>query len=83
MAYIGHPLVADPVYAPGYATKVNRLPEDLAAIITGLGRQALHASELGFEHPVTGEEMVFDSPLPPDLQTFLEALEPYNSAYPH
>jgi len=83
MAHIGHPLVADPVYAPGFATKVNRLPAELATIINGLGRQALHASELGFEHPVTGEEMVFNSPLPPDLENFVEGLEPYNNAYPH
>src|SRR5207253_475117 len=67
MAHIGHPLVADPLYAPGYATKANRLPEELKAIVQGLGRQALHAAELGFEHPETGDEMTFEAPLPPDL----------------
>lgn len=82
MAHIGHPLVADPVYAAGFATKVNRLPDDLTGIIRSLGRQALHASELGFEHPVTGEEMQFDSPLPADLQDLEDALEPFDSALP-
>ena len=43
--------------------------------IQALGRQALHAAELGFEHPVTGEEMFFEAPLPPDLQALEDALE--------
>lgn len=80
MAHIGHPLVADPLYASGYATKANRLPEPLKSVVTGLGRQALHAAELGFEHPATGEEMGFDSPLPPDLAALEQALEPYDRA---
>jgi 23S rRNA pseudouridine1911/1915/1917 synthase len=80
MAYIGHPLVADPVYASGYATKINKLPDDLAGIVRGLGRQALHAAELGFEHPTTGEEMMFEAELPDDLAALEDALEPYNRA---
>jgi len=81
MAHIGHPLVGDGVYAPGFATKVNRLPPNLAAIISGLRRQALHAAELGFEHPVTGEEMFFEAELPTDLKELDAALEPYDRAY--
>jgi 23S rRNA pseudouridine1911/1915/1917 synthase len=80
MAHIGHPLVADPLYAPGYATKSRRLPDDLREIVDGLGRQALHAAELGFEHPVTGEEMTFEAPLPPDLEALEDALDPYDKA---
>jgi 23S rRNA pseudouridine1911/1915/1917 synthase len=81
MAYIGHPLVADAVYAPGYATKINRLPEDVATPVQALGRQALHAAELGFEHPVSGEEMFFEAPLPGDLQALEDALEDYDKAF--
>jgi len=81
MAHIGHPLVSDLVYATGFATKVNRLPDELKAPIAALGRQALHAAELGFEHPKTGEEMFFEAPLPPDLQALEDALEPYDLAY--
>ena len=81
MAYIGHPLVADPLYATGFATKSNRLPPDLKAIVDSLSRQALHAAELGFEHPETGEEMTFEAPLPPDLAALEEALEPFDRAY--
>jgi 23S rRNA pseudouridine1911/1915/1917 synthase len=81
MAHIGHPLVADPLYAPGYATKSRRLSENLRSIVDGLGRQALHAAELGFEHPKSGEEMFFEAPLPPDLAELAEALETYNKAF--
>lgn len=81
MAHIGHPLVADAVYASGYATKINRLPDDVADPIKALGRQALHAAELGFEHPTTGEEMFFEADLPPDLQALDEALQNYDKAF--
>lgn len=81
MAHIGHPLVADTVYASGFATKINRLPPDVVAPIQALGRQALHAAELGFEHPVTGEEMFFEAPLPDDLQALEDALEGYDKAF--
>lgn len=81
MAHIGHPLVSDALYASGYATKSRRLPEDLRAIVDGLGRQALHAAELGFEHPATGEEMFFEAPLPPDLTALEQALEPFDKAF--
>jgi 23S rRNA pseudouridine1911/1915/1917 synthase len=80
MAHIGHPLLADPLYASGYATKSRRLPDGLKAIVDGLGRQALHAAELGFEHPVTGEAMLFESDLPQDLAALAEALEPHDKA---
>jgi 23S rRNA pseudouridine1911/1915/1917 synthase len=80
MAHIGHPLVADPVYAAGFATKINRLPEPLKAVVGGLGRQALHAAELGFAHPLGGDEMVFEAPLPTDLEALQNALEPFDLA---
>jgi 23S rRNA pseudouridine1911/1915/1917 synthase len=81
MAHIGHPLLADQVYASGFATKANRLPDELREIVVGLGRQALHAAELGFEHPVTGEEMFFEAPLPDDLAALEEALGEWNRAF--
>ncbi len=80
MAHIGHPLVADQLYAPGFATKVNRLPDGPRQAVAALGRQALHAAELGFEHPATGEEMAFEAELPADLQRLEAALAPYDLA---
>ena len=61
MAHIGHPLAGDPVYGP-------------RSVIRDLQGQCLHAKELGFRHPVTGQEMRFDSPLPAYFTTFLERL---------
>jgi 23S rRNA pseudouridine1911/1915/1917 synthase len=58
-AAIGHPLTGDPTY--GGARRY------------GLGRQFLHAHRLAFEHPRTGEQLDFTSPLPADLSAALEA----------
>lgn len=78
MAHIGHPLLGDNTYGTGFRTKVNRLPESVKLALEQLGRQALHAAELGFEHPVTGEEMMFESALPNDLSALARALKtPY------
>jgi 23S rRNA pseudouridine1911/1915/1917 synthase len=81
MAHIGHPLVGDLVYGSGFATKVNRLPDAAKAAVSALGRQALHAAELGFEHPMSGEEMQFEAPLPPDLEALEAAIGPYDRAF--
>jgi 23S rRNA-/tRNA-specific pseudouridylate synthase len=42
----------------------------------GLDRPFLHARHLEFVHPVTGERMAFDSPLPDDLRSVLDSLVP-------
>ncbi|MDD4850931.1 MAG: RluA family pseudouridine synthase, partial [Gemmiger sp.] len=58
MASIGHPLAGDPVYGP-------------RNVIKSLQGQCLHAKELGFVHPITGEYLQFDSPLPPYFVAYL------------
>ena len=67
MAHIGHPLVGDDVYGAGFRTKARRLDEPARAVVEGFGRQALHAARLGFEHPVSGEPLLFASPPPRDM----------------
>ncbi|HZH52417.1 MAG TPA: RluA family pseudouridine synthase [Microvirga sp.] len=74
MAHIGHPLLGDLVYGAGYKTKANRLAEEPQALLKTLGRQALHAAVLGFEHPASGEFLRFESPLPADMAALLRAL---------
>jgi 23S rRNA pseudouridine1911/1915/1917 synthase len=74
MAHIGHPLLGDETYASGFKTKSVLLPPDAQAALAALGRQALHAHILGFQHPSTGEEMSFSSELPPDLAGLRRAL---------
>jgi len=74
MAHLGHPLLGDLVYGAGYKTKANRLSEAQQAALKALGRQALHAALLGFEHPRTGDFLQFESPLPADMAALVEAL---------
>jgi 23S rRNA pseudouridine1911/1915/1917 synthase len=74
MAHLGHPLLGDAVYGGGFKTKASLLPEKAKGALVALDRQALHARLLGFEHPVTGEHLVFESPLPADLAELAQAL---------
>ena len=76
MAHIGHPLLGDTLYGMGFKTKTSRLAEDVAQAVLAFPRQALHAAILGFEHPVTREEMLFESDLPEDMQALLAVLSP-------
>ena len=61
MKYIGHPLVGDPLYGPRK--------------MIGKNGQFLHAALLGFKHPRTGKEMVFEAPLPENFQKMLDKLD--------
>ena len=65
-ASIGHPLLGDPVY--------GRDPKPLRPLLDRLGfnRQALHAAELGFIHPVTGERHDFRADLPRDMAELID-----------
>ena len=80
MASIGHPLLGDSVYGAGFKTKSARLGEAARGALVGLGRQALHASVLGFEHPATGETLRFESRLPEDFSHLLNALRATQAA---
>ena len=67
MASLGHPLLGDPVY--GRSGKAHgKLLNELQ-----FHRQALHAAELGFTHPVTKIRLSFSSPMPPDMQELFNA----------
>ncbi len=74
MAHMGHPLVGDPVYATGFRTKEKLLPEAARAAVAALGRQALHAARLEFPHPVSREDLAFESPAPADFAKVADAL---------
>jgi len=63
LSSIDHPLVGDPTYG-------QRRP------VLGLSRPFLHAAELAFDHPATGERVTFTSPLAADLQAWLDAATP-------
>lgn len=74
LSHIGHPLIGDPVYGRGHGARVSRIPQASREAVRAFPRQALHAAVLGFEHPVTGEALSFESPLPRDLVMLLKAL---------
>ncbi len=73
MKSLQHPVLGDPLYGP------SQLPSDAARLLSSvkdqLGNgQFLHAKVLGFVHPVTGEYMEWESPLPENFRTVLESL---------
>lgn len=73
MAHIRYPLVGDPVYGGRLRIPAGCIPA-LAEALRGFRRQALHAARLGLEHPVTGEFMEWQAPLPQDMQQLLAVL---------
>jgi 23S rRNA pseudouridine1911/1915/1917 synthase len=73
-ASIGHPLLGDSVYGSGFKTKAALLGDRARAALAALGRQALHAAVLGFEHPATGERLRFESQPPKDFLRLVKAL---------
>jgi 23S rRNA pseudouridine1911/1915/1917 synthase len=77
LAHLGHPVVGDAVYGGGPKKQLRLGPLQRSlpdALFERLHRQALHAAGLAFSHPVTGEALSFESPLPDDMAGALEAL---------
>ncbi|WP_294620420.1 RluA family pseudouridine synthase [uncultured Roseovarius sp.] len=74
MAHAGHGLVGDPVYGGRRKLPARALPEQATEALRGFSRQALHAATLGFDHPVTGDAMRFESPLPVDMAELIALL---------
>lgn len=74
MASIGCPVVGDPLYTGRQERNKKRITTQLRAEIDKLPGQALHAYKLVFPHPVTGDEMAFEAPLPPQFQSLLDFL---------
>lgn len=73
LASIGHPILGDPIY--GRKGRVGSIHDlSLKEGIKKLNRQALHAYQLGFIHPKTGEKVRFISPIPQDIKDVLEWL---------
>ncbi len=77
MSWLKHPVVGDELYSGGRDNNVQ--DAQLRAQIRKLNRQFLHAEQLGFRHPRTGEQMRFTAPLPEELLRLLEELEARSS----
>ena len=76
LASVGHPVVGDPVYG---LRRARRLEVELDAptldLVRALPGQALHAQFLAFRHPITGQELAFFAPPPPEMAKLLVHLQ--------
>jgi 23S rRNA pseudouridine1911/1915/1917 synthase len=70
LAHVAAPCLGDPLYGAGAPAPAVKA----AMAEAGLARQALHAAVLGFVHPITGETLRFETPLPEDLARLEAAL---------
>lgn len=80
MKHIGHPLFNDFEYGGDKilkGTTFTKYKQFIQNCFNQLPRQALHAKELGFNHPATGEFVKFVSPIPDDLQSVIVKWEGY------
>jgi 23S rRNA pseudouridine1911/1915/1917 synthase len=82
LAHIGHPLLGDDTYSPGFRTKAVHLSPAAQEALTALGRQALHAHLLAFEHPSSAELLEFRAELPGDLARLATVLAESSRARP-
>ncbi len=74
MAYIRHPLVGDATYA-GRPRLPKGASDALVNMLRSFPRQALHARKLELEHPISGDTMSWEVPLPDDMQALLAVLD--------
>ncbi len=74
LAHCGHGLIGDPTYGGRRKLSEKAVGVAGAEAARTFPRQALHAATLGFVHPVTGEDLRFESPLPQDMTDLLAAL---------
>ena len=85
MQAVRHPVVGDPVYGGRVKKQLSLRQSERSladALLRLLRRQALHAAELEFVHPVTGEELRFRSELPSDFREALERLRAFAAPHP-
>ncbi len=73
LSELGHGIVADPIYSSTGRSKSIRSTQT-RKVVDSIPRLCLHAAELGFDHPRTGEKMIFKSPWPDDLAPYIETL---------
>lgn len=71
--FLQTPLLCDPLYAD-VAHQLNRLEDKQLGLIKNWPHQLLHAKVLGFKHPITGETLRFEAPLPTPMREVMESL---------
>ncbi len=83
LRHYGHPVLGDPEYdgREQIMPQTRMEAEVLKGSLERIKRQALHARVLGFKHPVNGEEMLFESKLPLDMQSVIDFLEQHEGSH--
>ena len=72
--YISHPILGDPLYGQGYKTRINKLEPNIKFLVEKHGNtQALHAYKLGFKHPITNENLIFETDPPENMKKIIES----------
>lgn len=74
LAHLGAPILGDQVYGKG-GRALKRQTGDEGRVLAEFRRQALHAAVLGFDHPLTGEALRFETEPPKDMQRLIKFLE--------
>lgn len=74
MAHAGHGLIGDQTYGGRRKLSEKAIGAGAVQAARAFPRQALHAATLGFNHPVTGEDLKFSADLPQDMSTLIETL---------
>jgi len=74
LASVGHPVVGDPVYLRRVPAAAKMLTTAMRTVMLDFPRQALHAARLGFVHPRTGQALLFERPMPADMEALLRTL---------
>ncbi len=80
MQHLKHPIIGDPLY--GGALKLPKgASDDLVAALRGFKRQALHAEVLEFAHPLTGQPVRAEAPVPADMRALMKAMREDTAAF--
>jgi 23S rRNA pseudouridine1911/1915/1917 synthase len=82
MSHVGHPLLGDATYGSGFKSSLAKLDTNSQSAVKALKGQALHAEQLGFDHPKSGKPLLFKASLPPLLQNLEAALSAQTIAKP-
>ncbi len=77
---MGHPVIGDPVYGNrGDKKRLASISHDMGRAVMALDRQMLHAWQLSFVHPATGERMTLEAPLPIDMTRLIDRFREISS----
>ena len=77
LSHVGHSLIGDPIYG-GRVRFPKKASEELKHALLNFKRQALHSKKLTLNHPMSGELMSWNAPLPDDMQELLKVLKKFD-----